>query len=82
MDTMIQQILAACKAEGVVLRVVEGNLQVSFDDELSDRLLDLLRTNKPLLVEFLAEQQTRATAAPVSGEIERLPRDGRPLLLS
>ena len=53
METNINHVLELCRKEQVTLRVEGGNLEVSYDDTLSDELLDLLRQTKAQLIDAL-----------------------------
>ncbi|WP_199609984.1 MupA/Atu3671 family FMN-dependent luciferase-like monooxygenase [Flocculibacter collagenilyticus] len=54
---MLEKILLQCADEGVQLDLDGNELELYFDDEISDSLLDLLRNNKQALIDYLKRHQ-------------------------
>lgn len=56
-EVEVTEIFKKCQAEGVQLALVDGNLDVSFDTDVSDELVAMLRANKADILAFIEQQQ-------------------------
>ncbi|MCO7226824.1 non-ribosomal peptide synthetase, partial [Pleionea sp. CnH1-48] len=62
----IKEILQACAEQSVHLEVVEGQLDVMFDDFPSEDLIEQLKANKQALIDFLEQQDSGPKASPIT----------------
>ncbi|MCJ8272813.1 MAG: condensation domain-containing protein, partial [Psychrosphaera sp.] len=59
MSTDFKQILVMCEQQGVEISVNEADLDIFFDDYPSDELVDLIKTHKPGLIDYLSQRNQR-----------------------
>ncbi|MCF6437888.1 LLM class flavin-dependent oxidoreductase [Pseudoalteromonas luteoviolacea] len=55
----LNNILTMCAHQEIALEVNDGELELFFDEYPSDELVQLIRDNKPALIEFLTQKQSR-----------------------
>ncbi len=56
---LLNEIFVQCAAQGVGLTLVDGALEVSFEQMPDEQLLSLLKANKPQLIEYLERNQDK-----------------------
>lgn len=62
---MIDKIFTLCSEQGVGLSLVDGSLEVVFDDYPTDELLDLLRGYKQSIIEYLETNNKGSNFSPL-----------------